>query len=204
MEVRVRERLVGALVLVAIVVLLVPAVLKGPERAPEGPAGPENQSVVVELDEADPPAQDEVLVPEPPAPQPATPTAESLPPPAATQPATDGDSAAATRQAPAVTSRTAEAPPTGGAASRNAGLGDSTGRILDSRKGRQPGGEPAQARLRGIRARVPRVRQGAASRAGRDRNRIASARWPSPSGCARTDSSQSSRRIPDRLECRTL
>ena len=33
MEVRVRERLVGALVLVAVVVLLVPAILKG--RAPE-------------------------------------------------------------------------------------------------------------------------------------------------------------------------
>lgn len=116
MEVRVRERLVGALVLVAIVVLLVPAVLKGPERAPEASARPENQSVVVELDEADAPAQDEVLVPEPPAAQPATPTADPLPPPAATQPATAGDLAAATRQAPAATSRTAETPPAAGAA----------------------------------------------------------------------------------------
>ncbi len=96
MEVRVRERLVGALVLVAIVVLLVPAVLKGRERAPEGSDKPENQSVVVELGEADPPAQDEVLVPEPPAPQPATPTIVPLPPPAATQPATDGEPAPAT------------------------------------------------------------------------------------------------------------
>lgn len=116
MEVRVRERLVGALVLVAIVVLLVPAVLKGPEHAPEGRAGPENQSVVVELIESNSPAQDDVLVPEPPAPQPATPTADPLRPPAATQPVTEGDSAAATRQAPAITSRTAEAPPAAGAA----------------------------------------------------------------------------------------
>ena len=116
MEVRVRERLVGALVLVAIVVLLVPAVLKGPERAPEGSAGPENQSVVVELGEADPSAQDEVLVPEPPAPQPATPTTDPLPPPAATQSTTDGHSAAATRRAPAVTTPIAEASPPGGTA----------------------------------------------------------------------------------------
>ena len=116
MEVRVRQRLVGALVLVAIVVLLVPAVLKGPERAPEGSAVPENQSVVVELDEVGPPAQDEVLVPEPPAPQPATPTADRQPPPEATQPATGGESSVATRPAPAVTTRTAEAPPAAGAA----------------------------------------------------------------------------------------
>lgn len=116
MEVRVRERLVGALVLVAIVVLLVPAVLKGPERAPEGSARPESQSVVVELDETGPPAQDEVLVPEPPAPQPATPTSDPLPPPAARQPAADGDATAATRQAPAVTTRIAEASPPGGTA----------------------------------------------------------------------------------------
>lgn len=115
MEVRVRERLVGALVLVAIVVLLVPAVLKGPERAPEGPAGPPNESVVVELGESGTPAQDEVLVPEPPAPQPATPAAEALPPPAAAEPAIDGDSAAATRQVPAAAGRSAELPPGGSA-----------------------------------------------------------------------------------------
>jgi len=53
MEVRVRERLVGALVLVAIVVLLVPAVLKGPDRAPEATGGPVNRSVEVLLGEAD-------------------------------------------------------------------------------------------------------------------------------------------------------
>ena len=116
MEVRVRERLTGALLLVAIVVLLVPAVLKGPDRTPEGSARPENRSVVVELDAAGVPARDEVLVPEPPAPQPATPTAEPLPAPVATKPGTDGDSAAATRQAPALTTRMSGAPPAGGAA----------------------------------------------------------------------------------------
>lgn len=116
MEVRVRERLVGALVLVAIVVLLVPAVLKGPAPAPAGPAVPENQSVVVELDDADRPAQEEVLVPEPVAPQTATPAAEPPPPPTATQSATGGESAAATRPSPAPMTRTAEALPPGGAA----------------------------------------------------------------------------------------
>ena len=55
-------------------------------------------------------------MPEPPVPQPATSLADPLPPPTATRPATDGDSAAATRQAPAVTTRTAEAPPAGSAA----------------------------------------------------------------------------------------
>jgi DedD protein len=107
MEVRVRERLIGALVLVAIVVLLVPAVLKGPESAPEGSPGPEKRSVVVELDEAGPPAQDEVLVPEPPAPQPL---------PTASESATGGESPVATGPVPAVTTRASEAPPAGGAA----------------------------------------------------------------------------------------
>ena len=37
MEVRVRERLIGALVLVAIVVLFVPAILKGRDPAPVEP-----------------------------------------------------------------------------------------------------------------------------------------------------------------------
>ena len=39
MEVRVRERLIGALVLVAIVVLVVPAILKGRDPAPAASAG---------------------------------------------------------------------------------------------------------------------------------------------------------------------
>ncbi len=73
MDVRVRERLVGALVLVAIVVLLVPAILTGPQRPAETPVAAPVQSVEVALDTADPSAKDEVLVPEPtPATSPAT------------------------------------------------------------------------------------------------------------------------------------
>jgi hypothetical protein len=48
MEVRVRERLIGALVLVAIVVLVVPAILKGRSPAPAEPSGqPTRRSVPV-------------------------------------------------------------------------------------------------------------------------------------------------------------
>jgi len=64
MEVRVRERLVGALVLVAIVVLLVPSILKGRDPAPQ--ATPDQLTkrveVPVALDETAP--ADDVLVPE--------------------------------------------------------------------------------------------------------------------------------------------
>ena len=87
METRVRERLVGALVLVAIVVLLVPAILKG--RSPEPVTDPESAPVRrIEMPIGDqPPAPEEqVLVPEPlmeetgPAsPPPARPAAESPP-----------------------------------------------------------------------------------------------------------------------------
>jgi DedD protein len=65
MEIRVRERLVGALVLVAIVVLLVPSILKG--RAPESQGTPGQPTKRVEVPvepEAKAPA-DDVLVPEP-------------------------------------------------------------------------------------------------------------------------------------------
>lgn len=65
MEVRVRERLVGALVLVALVVLLVPALLKGPQQ-PQGAApAPQLKSVEVTLDDGKRPAADDALVPEP-------------------------------------------------------------------------------------------------------------------------------------------
>lgn len=96
MEVRVRERLVGALVLVALVVLLVPALLKGPQR-PEGAApAPQMKSVEVTLDDGKRPGADDALVPEP------------APPAAATAPAAAGDAAeraaaTAARPAPAVT-----------------------------------------------------------------------------------------------------
>jgi len=83
MEVRVRERLVGALVLVAIVVLLVPAVLQGPERAPAASTGQANKSVEVLLEDGDRPVGNETLMPEPAAPQPAAAPAGPLPAPAA-------------------------------------------------------------------------------------------------------------------------
>ena len=66
MEVRVRERLVGALVLVAIVVLLVPAILKG--RAPEPNAASDTAPVRrIEMPIGDPASapEEQVLVPEP-------------------------------------------------------------------------------------------------------------------------------------------
>jgi DedD protein len=89
MDVRVRERLIGALVLVTIVVLLVPAVLKGRDSRPQEPSGQPARSVEVTLDDNEPPEQDEVLVPETLAtdtPEPQAPVGE-LPAPAATQPA---------------------------------------------------------------------------------------------------------------------
>jgi DedD protein len=66
MEVRVRERLIGALVLVAIVVLVVPAILKGPDRGPAPPAGqPPTRQVEVLIGDETPPPPEQILVPEP-------------------------------------------------------------------------------------------------------------------------------------------
>ena len=66
MEVRVRERLVGALVLVAIVVLFVPAILRGRAPAPAAPpdAAP-TRRVEVPIDSAAPAPEEQILVPEP-------------------------------------------------------------------------------------------------------------------------------------------
>jgi DedD protein len=89
MEVRVRERLVGALVLVALVVLLVPALLKGPQQ-PQGAApAPQLKSVEVTLDDGKRPAADDALVPEP-----AAPAARAVPA------ATDAARGSAARPAP--------------------------------------------------------------------------------------------------------
>jgi len=66
MDVRVRERLVGALVLVAVVVLLVPAILKG--RAPQPPAAPESapvRRIEMPIGDQAPAPEEQVLVPEP-------------------------------------------------------------------------------------------------------------------------------------------
>ena len=90
MDVRIRERLVGALVLVALVVLLVPALLKGAGTASDQPPAADMKSVEVILDGAAVPAENEDPVPEPEIAQataevPATPgpdTAKPVPPPA--------------------------------------------------------------------------------------------------------------------------
>jgi len=68
METQVRERLIGALVLVAIVVLFVPALLKGPARQPPADLPGEQRRIEFPLPGAVPLSRDDVLVPEPQAP----------------------------------------------------------------------------------------------------------------------------------------
>jgi DedD protein len=65
MEVRVRERLIGALVLVAIVVLVVPAILKGRGPAPAEPSGQPTRRVEVPVVGHERAPEEQVLVPEP-------------------------------------------------------------------------------------------------------------------------------------------
>jgi DedD protein len=65
MDVRIRERLIGALVLVGIIVLLVPAVLKGPRIASSPPADTEKKTVEVTIEGTAGTPENEVLVPEP-------------------------------------------------------------------------------------------------------------------------------------------
>jgi cell division septation protein DedD len=57
MEVQVRERLVGALVLVAIVVLFVPALLEGPAREADISEIADRRSVVIPVPSASEPAR---------------------------------------------------------------------------------------------------------------------------------------------------
>ena len=64
MDIQVRERLVGALILVALVVLFVPAVLKGPSHQPRESSSGEQQVVEFPLPEASAPPADDRLVPE--------------------------------------------------------------------------------------------------------------------------------------------
>jgi DedD protein len=80
MEVRVRERLVGALVLVAIVVLLVPSILKGLDPAPQGTPEQPTRRVEVPVGLVELRPQDDVLVPEPKLPD--APSPVTVPPPA--------------------------------------------------------------------------------------------------------------------------
>src|SRR5688572_29008668 len=66
MEVRVRERLVGALVLVAIGVMVVPAILEGRGPQPAEPTGQmPTRRVEVPIGDTTPPPEEQVLVPEP-------------------------------------------------------------------------------------------------------------------------------------------
>ena len=90
MEVRVRERLVGALVLVAIVVLLVPAILRGRDPAPAAlPEAAPTRRVEVPIDSATPVPEEQVLVPEPVLPD----TAHDVAPATVPAPAPDGGDA---------------------------------------------------------------------------------------------------------------
>jgi len=116
MELHVRERLVGALVLVAVVVLLVPAILTGRGSAPSEPPAQPTRRVEVPLGDAVPEQEEQVLVPEPlaDAPAPGTPgksvTADSEPhgdAPRAAAPAPVAPAPAAARPP----DRAAEAPP---------------------------------------------------------------------------------------------
>jgi DedD protein len=78
MEVRVRERLVGALVLVAIVVLIVPSILTGRGSAPVEPPAQPTRRVEIPLVDGQEAPEEQVLVPEPVAKAPApTPTKQS-------------------------------------------------------------------------------------------------------------------------------
>jgi DedD protein len=82
MEVRVRERLIGALVLVAIVVLFVPAILKGRDPAPAGlPEPAPTRRVEVPIGHSAPAPEEQILVPEPAQPD-SAPAAQAPPAPA--------------------------------------------------------------------------------------------------------------------------
>jgi DedD protein len=74
MEVRVRERLIGALVLVAVVVLFVPAILKGRDPPPEAasPGTAPVKRIELPIGDAVPEPEEQVLVPEPVRAEPAT------------------------------------------------------------------------------------------------------------------------------------
>ena len=92
MEVRVRERLIGALVLVAIVVLFVPAILKGRDPAPVEPPTQPTRRIEVPIGDTEPKADEQILVPEP---VPVTPPSIADAPP---KPATNPGKAAERKQ----------------------------------------------------------------------------------------------------------
>jgi len=88
MEVQVRERLVGAFVLVAIVVLFVPALLKGPAREADTSEIADRRSVVIPVEVTSEPEREEQLVPEPLSPDSGRPVVDEPLPQAAPPPAT--------------------------------------------------------------------------------------------------------------------
>lgn len=106
MEVHVRERLVGALVLVAVVVLLVPAILTGRGSGSSEPPAQPTRRVEVPLGDAEPEQEEQVLVPEPVADEPAPGPAAVVQTPVADSPAREPQPAPAR---PA--ERTPEPPP---------------------------------------------------------------------------------------------
>jgi len=88
MEIQVRERLIGALVLVAVVVLFVPALLKGPARETDVAEIADRRSVVVPVQATGEPEREEKLAPEPSSPDSGRtvvdePLPQAAPPPAA-------------------------------------------------------------------------------------------------------------------------
>ena len=113
MERRVRERLVGALVLVAIVVLVVPAVLtgrgSGPDDAPVQPRQPSRREVLPAAEGA-PAIEDDRLVPEAVTDEPVTKARVRPAVPAATEPASWTAATAAPTKPAAMAAPTAPAP----------------------------------------------------------------------------------------------
>jgi len=100
MEVRVRERLIGALVLVAIVVLFVPAILKGRDPAPAAlPESAPTRRVEVPIGNSVPAPEEQILVPEPA--QPDSAPAATAPPPPDPKPEAEAASKASTAAPPA-------------------------------------------------------------------------------------------------------
>ena len=212
MEVRVRERLIGALVLVAIVVLVVPAILKGRDPAPAAPPERRRRDGSKCRSTAQQPVPEEqVLVPEPVLPDAAhrrraggrtragTGCAADAKPDAAPPP-TPLPKAAGRR--PRSRRRSPSAAPA--PARDDVGVGGAARRVLEPGESRAAGRGAAQAPLFGVRSRVPGRRDRCSTASAWGRNRIARAPRRLRPGSPRTDSSRSSPGTPDRLECRTF
>ena len=191
MNVRIRERLIGALVLVSLIVLFVPALLKGPGIASTQPPAAETKSVEIILDGAAGPAESERLVPEPEIAQ-ARPEVPAPALPKSTEPTpTPADTATAKSKSPGVPPAIEQAKP---AASQQPAWAVQLGAFSSRSKA---DGLVAKLRSRGYSAFVLEYRAGGQFCTGSasDRNRIARAPSPSPSDCAMMDSSRWSRRI---------